>query len=84
MNDEVDGHFAATDMALRTMAQLLHHRGALDLIEFAEELEVRALLLARTDAGSEAAPVAMRAAGVLSELARNLRETIPEAETKGG
>ncbi len=80
MDDEVDGHFVATDMALKTMAQLLHRRGALDLVELAEELEVRALLLARTDAGSEAAPAARRAAGVLTELARSLRETVPEVE----
>ncbi len=76
MPDEVDGHLVATDMALKIMAHLLHRRGALDLDEFAGELEARAKLLARTDADSAIAPAATRAAGVLSELARTLREPV--------
>ena len=35
----------------------VHGRGALDMIEFAGELEVRALLLLKTEDGSKAAPV---------------------------
>lgn len=76
MSDEIDGHLVATDMALKIMAHLLHRRGALDLDELAQELEARAKLLARTDAASDVAPAATRAAGVLSELARTLREPV--------
>ena len=74
MLTKVDGHRVATEMAFKVLAQLLHRRGALDLVEFAEELEVRALLLAKTDDGSEVAPAATLAAEVLDELARDLRE----------
>ena len=76
MSDEVDGHLVATDMALKIMAHLLHRRGALDIDEFAKELEARARLLAGTAAESDVAPAATRAAGVLSELARTLREPV--------
>ena len=76
MAGEVDGHLVATDMALKIMAHLLHRRGVLDLDEFARELEVRAKLLAGTDPGSDIAPAATRAAGVLAELARTLREPV--------
>ncbi len=76
MADEVDGHLVATDMALKIMAHLLHRRGALDLEEFANELEARAKLLAGTDLKSDIAPAATRAAGVLDELARTLREPV--------
>jgi len=74
MLSKVDGHRMATDLAIKVLAQLLHRRGALDMIEFAEELEVRALLLGKTDDGSEVAPAATLAAEVLDELARDLRE----------
>ena len=73
MLETVDGHRVATDLAFKVLAQLLHRRGALDMVEFAEELEVRALLLAKTDDGSEVAPAAPLAAGALDELARDLR-----------
>ena len=76
MPDEVDGHLVATDMAPKIMAHLLHARGALDLGEFADQLEARAGLLAGTDPGSGVAPAATRAAGVLAELARTLREPV--------
>ena len=76
MPDEVDGHLVATDMALKIMAHLLHRRGALDLDELARELEARAALLAGTEVGSGIAPAATRAAGVLAELARTLREPV--------
>ena len=76
MQDEVDGHLVATDMALKIMAHLLHRRGALDLDELARELEARAKLLAGTEVGSGIAPAATRAAGVLAELARTLREPV--------
>ena len=76
MQDEVDGHLVATDMALKIMAHLLHRRGALDLDELARELEARAALLAGTEVGSGIAPAATRAAGVLAELARTLREPV--------
>ena len=74
MLTKVDGHRVATEMAFKVLAQLLHRRGGLDMVEFAEELEVRALLLAKTDDGSEVAPAAALAAEVLDELARDLRE----------
>jgi hypothetical protein len=74
MLTKVDGHRVATEMAFKVLAQLLHRRGVLDMIEFAEELEVRALLLAKTDDGSEVAPAAALAAEVLDELAGDLRE----------
>jgi hypothetical protein len=73
---DVNGHLVATDMALKIMAHLLHRRGALDLEEFANELEARAKLLAGTDPESDIAPAATRAAGVLDELARTLREPV--------
>jgi hypothetical protein len=76
MPDEIDGHLVATDMALKIMAHLLHRRGALDAEEFARELEARAKLLAGTDPESGIAPAATRAAGVLDELARTLREPV--------
>ena len=76
MPDEIDGHLVATDMALKIMAHLLHRRGALDLGELAEELEARAKLLGGMDAQSDIAPAATRAAGVLSELARTLRDPV--------
>ena len=74
MLTKVDGHRVATEMAFKVLAQLLHRRGVLDMVEFAEELEVRALLLAKTDDGSEVAPAATLAAEVLDELAGDLRE----------
>jgi hypothetical protein len=82
MLTKVDGHRVATDLALKVLAQLLHRRGALDMIEFAEELEVRALLLAKTEDGSEVAPAAMLAAEVLNELGRDLREAAPDLATE--
>jgi hypothetical protein len=82
MLDKVDGHRVATEMAFKVLAQLLHRRGVLDMIEFAEELEVRALLLAKTDDGSEVAPAAALAAEVLDELARDLREAAPGLDTE--
>jgi hypothetical protein len=72
------GEAVATDLSIKVLAQLLHRRGVLDLVEFAEELEVRALLLAKTDDGSEIAPAATLAAEVLDELARDLREAAPD------
>jgi hypothetical protein len=63
MLTKVDGHRVATDLAIKALVQLLHRRGVLDMIEFAEELEVRALLLAKTDDESEVAPAAALAAG---------------------
>jgi hypothetical protein len=77
MLTKVDGHRVATEMAFKVLAQLLHRRGVLDMIEFAEELEVRALLLAKTDDGSEVAPAATLAAEGLDELARDLRDAAP-------
>lgn len=77
MLEKVDGHRVATEMAFKVLAQLLHRRGVLDMVEFAEELEVRALLLAKTDDGSEVAPAATLAAEVLDELARDLRDAAP-------
>jgi hypothetical protein len=75
MLEKVDGHRVATEVAFKVLSQLLHRRGVLDMVEFAEELEVRALLLARTEDGSEVAPAAPLAADeVLDELARDLRE----------
>jgi hypothetical protein len=66
------------------MAHLLHRRGALDLDELAKELAARAELLATTDAGSDLAPAATRAAGVLAELARTLREPVLGLRTRDG
>ena len=82
MLEKVDGHRVATEMALKVLAQLLHRRGVLDMVEFAEELEVRALLLSKTDDGSEAAPAATLAAEVLDELAQDLREAAPGLGTE--
>jgi hypothetical protein len=82
MLDKVDGHRVATSLAIKVLAQLLHRRGVLDMIEFAEELEVRALLLAKTEDGSEVAPAATLAAEVLNELARDLREAAPNPATE--
>ena len=76
MPGEIDGHLVATDMALKIMAHLLHRRGALELDEFAKELEARATLLGSTYAESTVTSAATRAAGVLSELARTLREPV--------
>ena len=85
MPDEVDGHLVAKDMALKIMAHLLHRRGALDLEEFAKELEARATLLAGTDPESAIAPAATRAAaGVLDELARTMREPVLGLSTPDG
>ena len=77
MLTKVDGHRVATEMAFKVLAQLLHRRGVLDMVEFAEELEVRALLLAKTEDGGEVAPAAALAAEVVNELARDLREAAP-------
>jgi hypothetical protein len=82
MLDKVDGHRVATDLAIKVLAQLLHRRGVLDMVEFAEELEVRALLLAKTEDGSEVAPAATLAAEVLNELGRDLREAAPDLATQ--
>jgi hypothetical protein len=82
MLDKVDGHRVAMDLAIKVLAQLLHRRGVLDMVEFAEELEVRALLLAKIDNGSEVTPAATLAAEVLNELARNLREVVPSLGTE--
>jgi hypothetical protein len=82
MLTKVDGHRVATDLAIKVLAQLLHRRGVLDMIEFAEELEVRALLLAKTDDGSEVAPAATFAAEVLNGLAQELRDAAPSPSTQ--
>jgi hypothetical protein len=82
MLDKVDGHRVAMDLAIKVLAQLLHRRGVLDMVEFAEELEVRALLLAKADNGSEVTPAATLAAEVLNELARDLREVVPSLGTE--
>ena len=74
MLDKADGHRVATEMTFKVLAQLLLRRGVLDMIEFAEGLEVRALLRAKTDDGGEVAPAATLAAEVLDELAGDLRE----------
>jgi hypothetical protein len=81
MLDKVDGHRVATEMAFKVLAQLLHRRGVLDMVEFAEELEVRALLLSKTDGRSEVAPAAPLAAEVLNELAQDLREVASDLAT---
>jgi hypothetical protein len=82
MLTKVDGHRVATEMAFKVLAQLLHRRGGLDMVEFAEELEVRALLLAKTEDGSEVAPAATLAAEVLDELAQDLREAATNLATE--
>ena len=82
MLDKVDGHRVATGMAIKVLVQLLHRRGVLDMVEFAEELELRALLLSKTDDESEVAPAATLAAEVLNELARDLREAAPDLATE--
>jgi hypothetical protein len=36
MLEKIDGHRVATEMAFKVLAQLLHRRGVLDMVEFAE------------------------------------------------
>ena len=83
MPDEVGGEHVATNIAFKVLAQLLHQREVLDPVEFAEELEVRAMFLAKPEGGGEIAQTATHAAGVLDELAQSLREVTPDADPEG-
>jgi hypothetical protein len=74
MSGEADGRRPAISLAIKVLVELLQRREALDLVELAEEVEVRALLLAKTDDENEVAPAATLAAEVLNELAQDLRD----------
>jgi hypothetical protein len=52
------------------------------MIAFAEKLEVRTLLLSKTEDGSKVAPATTLAAKVLNELGRDLREAAPDLTTE--